>query len=192
MSEVVRVKVFKETDNELPCYAHDGDSGIDLRVDMKETVKNHLKGIGYDWLIYKANEPCFDEQGKLKIARVGMSDCSEYVMICIRAGGTALIGTGLRMAIPIGYELQVRTRSGFSLRGIVCANSPGTIDSGYRGDIGVIVHNQGKNDVYLYAGDKIAQGVLCKVERIGWEVVNNADELDASDRGEGGFGSTGI
>jgi len=100
-----------------------------------------------------------------------------------------LLPTGLRVAIPVGYEIQVRPRSGLALKkGISVLNTPGTIDPGYRGEIGVILINHDNTQVYIKPGDRIAQIVLKKVEYIDWEEV---DELPSTDRGQGGFGSTG-
>lgn len=100
-----------------------------------------------------------------------------------------LVRTGLRVEFPAGYELQVRPRSGLALkRGISMVNTPGTIDSDYRGEIGVILINLGQEDVELDAGERIAQMVLCPIARA--DVVPTI-ELAESARGEGGFGSTG-
>lgn len=101
----------------------------------------------------------------------------------------ALIPTGLIFEIPVGYEIQLRPRSGLALKkGLTVLNSPGTIDAGYRGEIGVILYNASKEAVTVQPGDRIAQAVLARVEHITWE---EADSLDASGRGSGGFGSTG-
>ncbi len=100
-----------------------------------------------------------------------------------------LIPTGLKMAIPEGYEGQVRPRSGLALKhGISLVNTPGTIDSDYRGEIGVILINHGQDVVTFSAGERIAQMVICPVTRAELVVV---DELESTERGEGGFGSTG-
>lgn len=100
-----------------------------------------------------------------------------------------LVGTGLRMAIPSGYEGQVRARSGLAFKhGIALVNAPGTIDSDYRGEIGVILINHGADVVTFNAGDRIAQLVICPVTRA--ELVE-VDELEETVRGVGGFGSTG-
>ncbi len=101
-----------------------------------------------------------------------------------------LIPTGLKVAVPAGYELQVRPRSGLALKkGLTVLNTPGTIDAGYRGEVGIIVFNaSGDEAVTIKKGDRIAQIVLKKVEEIEWNVV---DELDETSRNEGGFGSTG-
>jgi len=105
-------------------------------------------------------------------------------------GERKLIPTGLRMAIPEGYEVQVRSRSGLSYKnGVVVANAPGTIDSGYRGEVCVILQNLGSDPFPIEPGDRIAQGVLAPVVRAQFV---EADNLDDSQRGDGGFGSTGV
>ena len=100
-----------------------------------------------------------------------------------------LIPTGLFIELPAGYEAQVRPRSGMALKyGLTCLNSPGTIDADYRGEIGVIIANV-SNDAYtIEDGERIAQLVIAKHETISWEEVA---VLDETERGEGGFGSTG-
>ena len=101
-----------------------------------------------------------------------------------------LIPTGLYLALPAGYEAQVRPRSGLALKkGITVLNTPGTIDSGYRGEVGVILANFGESDFAVRKGDKIAQLVIAPVTQA--EVVET-DTVDETDRGEGGFGSTGL
>lgn len=101
----------------------------------------------------------------------------------------ALVSTGLRMRLPEGYEAQIRPRSGLALRhGISMVNTPGTIDSDYRGEIGVLLVNLGSEAVRLEAGERIAQMVVCPVVRAEIAAVH---ALDDTERGEGGFGSTG-
>lgn len=103
---------------------------------------------------------------------------------------TVLIKTGLAMAIPTGFELQIRPRSGLSLNTkLRIANSPGTIDADYRGEIGIIVENIGDTAIIINHHDRIAQGVLKKVPQANFVVV---DELDNTKRGQGGFGHSGI
>ena len=109
--------------------------------------------------------------------------------VTIGSGERVLIPTGLAIALPPGYELQIRPRSGLALRhGIVLPNSPGTIDEDYRGEIQVIVLNTGSEPFVVERGARIAQGVLAPVVRVAWEEVV---ELDVTARNEGGFGSTG-
>jgi dUTP pyrophosphatase len=107
----------------------------------------------------------------------------------LQPGETALIQTGFSIAVPRGYEAQLRPRSGLALKnGITLLNSPGTIDSDYRGPVGVILTNLGHEPFYIHRGDRIAQMVIAKVERAKWQVV---EVLDETERGEGGFGSSG-
>ncbi len=101
-----------------------------------------------------------------------------------------LVRTGLRIAVPLGFEAQVRPRSGLALKhGISMVNSPGTIDSDYRGEVGVLLINLGSETVRFEVGERIGQMVFCPVAHATWSVEG---ELPATDRGEGGFGSTGI
>jgi dUTP pyrophosphatase len=109
--------------------------------------------------------------------------------LLILPGGRALVPTGLAVAIPEGYEGQVRIRSGLAHdSGLLVVNAPGTIDSDYRGEIRIIVANLGSEPVTLERGERIAQLIFAPVARARFEKVS---ELPASQRGEGGFGSTG-
>nr|DAE28226.1 MAG TPA: dUTPase [virus sp. ctuZj11] len=101
-----------------------------------------------------------------------------------------LIPTGLRIAIPQGYEVQIRPRSGMAIKhGITCLNTPGTVDSDYRGDVGIILINLGDEPFTVNDGDRIAQMIVNKYERAEWELT---DLLDDTERGEGGFGHSGV
>jgi dUTP pyrophosphatase len=107
----------------------------------------------------------------------------------LQPGERKLAKTGLKAAIPLGYEGQVRPRSGLALKkGITMANSPGTIDSDYRGEIGLILINHSSEVVKLASGERAGQLVICPIARADWKVMNSLEETD---RGEGGFGSTG-
>jgi dUTP pyrophosphatase len=100
-----------------------------------------------------------------------------------------LIPTGLKMQLEAGYEAQVRPRSGLAYKqGITVLNAPGTIDADYRGDVGVILINLSAEEVEIKHGDRVAQMVIAKYEQIEWQLT---DTLDSTQRGEGGFGSTG-
>ena len=100
-----------------------------------------------------------------------------------------VVGTGIKIAIPEGYEAQVRPRSGLSAKhGITVLNSPGTIDADYRGEIAVILVNISSEKYILNPGDRIAQLVFSKVEQVKWDLKN---DLDKTSRGDGGLGSTG-
>ncbi len=109
--------------------------------------------------------------------------------VVIEPGQWRLIGTGIAIALPPGYEAQVRPRSGLAARhGITCLNTPGTIDADYRGEIKVILINLGQQPYTVQPGERIAQLVIAPVLQASW-VVN--DSLPASERGDGGFGHTG-
>lgn len=109
--------------------------------------------------------------------------------LVIPAGGRVLVHTGLVAVIPEGYELQVRSRSGLALKsGVAVLNSPGTVDAGYRGEIGVILANFGDGGFAVKKGDRVAQLVAAPVTVA---EIFETDSVDATDRGAGGFGSTG-
>lgn len=119
----------------------------------------------------------------------GMDVCA-LEAATLAPGERRLVRTGLRIAVPPGYEAQMRPRSGLALRhGIGMVNTPGTIDSDYRGEVGVILINYGQETFIINAGDRIAQMVVAPVARVAWTVC---DHLDDTPRGGGGFGSTGI
>ncbi len=102
----------------------------------------------------------------------------------------ALIPTGLRVQLPAGYEMQIRPRSGLALRhGLTLANSPGTVDADYRGEIGVIVINLSREPFTINPGERICQMVVAPYTRVQWEAV---EEIDRTKRGDGGFGHTGL
>jgi dUTP pyrophosphatase len=109
--------------------------------------------------------------------------------VTIAPGARHAVATGLALAIPEGFEIQVRPRSGLALKhGITVPNTPGTIDSDYRGELKVILINHGDEPFAIARGDRVAQLVLAPVVQAAWSEVA---ELDATERGEGGFGSTG-
>ena len=110
--------------------------------------------------------------------------------VVIRSGEAKLIPTGIAVEIPEGFEIQVRPRSGLALKkGITVLNTPGTIDSDYRGQVGVVLINHSKNDFTVNHGERIAQFVFAKVEAVRYEVVGSLSETE---RGSGGYGSTGV
>jgi len=141
----IEVKVMTSTDDDLPSYAKEGDSGVDLKA------------------ILGCKVPAYSR---------------------------TLVDTGLYTEIPLGFELQIRSRSGLALKqGLIVLNSPGTIDSSYRGQVGVIIFNTTDREIVIKKGDRIAQAVLCPVYKIKW---NHVTELTTTNRGTGGFGSTGV
>lgn len=108
----------------------------------------------------------------------------------IAPANRALVGTGFAFAIPAGYEIQVRPRSGLALKkGVSIPNTPGTIDSDYRGELKVILINHGAEDFMVQRGDRIAQIIVAPVQRA---ILMEVADLDETERGSGGFGSTGI
>jgi len=109
--------------------------------------------------------------------------------ITLLSGSRVLVPTGISIALPDGYEAQIRPRSGLALKhGIALVNSPGTIDSDYRGEIGVIMINHGAEPFVVRSGERVAQMVVARFTRVEWQEVA---ELESTHRGEGGFGHTG-
>jgi dUTP pyrophosphatase len=119
--------------------------------------------------------------------RAALGENDELVL---PAGARVLVPTGLKIALPPTYEAQIRPRSGLALKnGITCLNSPGTIDADYRGEIGIILINHGAESFTIKRGDRIAQMVIAPITQAVWMETN---ELGETERGEGGFGSTGV
>ena len=117
-------------------------------------------------------------------------DITAAESLTLRPGKRHAVATGFAFAIPDGYEVQVRPRSGLALKhGITCLNTPGTIDSDYRGEVKVILANLGEEDFVINTGDRIAQIVVAPVTQ---GIMCEVEALDDTDRGTGGFGSTGV
>lgn len=149
---------------------------MNLQNDVPVRVKRLPHGEGLDLPVYATS------------GAAGM-DVLAAEDVTLAPGGRHAVATGLAMAIPDGYEIQVRPRSGLALKhGISLPNTPGTIDSDYRGELKVIMINLGQDAFVIRRGDRIAQLVLAPVVRAAWEEVV---DLDETARGEGGFGSTG-
>ncbi len=143
---MVPVNIVNTSSNELPAYATQGSSGMDIRANLSEPVT--------------------------------LQPMDRY-----------LVPTGLYLEIPEGYEAQVRPRSGLAIsKGITCLNSPGTIDSDYRGELKIILVNLGKTSQVIQSGDRIAQMIIARTERAELILVQ---QLNDSVRGGGGFGHTG-
>lgn len=166
----MQVNVINISNNPLPQYETPQSAGLDVRADFSRiTPQNLVKVYGEGEIIFKGEE-------------------HPTTMLRLEPGSRALIPTGLFTAIPEGYEIQVRPRSGLSLKqGLTCANCVGTIDADYRNEIGVIIINLGQNTAWIEDGERIAQFVLNKVERIDWNVVESLDKTERN----GGFGHTG-
>jgi dUTP pyrophosphatase len=142
---------------------------------------------------------------KVKVVNIGRQPLPEYATsqsagldlraniespITLKPLERRLIPTGLRIALPEGYEAQVRPRSGLALKhGVTVLNTPGTIDADYRGELMVLLVNLSNEDFVINAGERIAQMIITKYETVVWEPV---DLLDETERGEGGYGHTGV
>lgn len=135
--------------------------------------------------------PAYESDGAAGMdVRANFPQAERDKTVSIEPGERQLIPTGLVMDIPVGYEIQVRPRSGLALKsGITLANSPGTVDSDYRGEIGVILINLSFEPFHVVHGDRIAQFILAPVTRCEW---NEVDDHPGTMRGAGGFGSTGV
>ena len=164
---MIKVPVVNNSSNPKPEYATSGSAGFDFRADVSKVKEK------FTWNCVLS----YDEDGTIN-----------KVIVC--PGGRALIPTGLHMSIPEGYMLAVVTRSGIGLKnGITMANSYGVIDADYRGDIGLIVQNNGFEPFTVETGDRVGQGLLYKVEQADFELV---ESLGETERGEGGYGHSGV
>lgn len=193
----MRIQIINKSQWELPQYATPLSAGLDLRGDFSRIklvnkkperffFKADVVGIG---LMENPNSDTeiVDKDGNSTGEKPKTIPVAKTIEI--KPGGRCLIPTGLFIALPEGYEAQVRPRSGLALKqGITVLNSPGTIDADYRGEIGVILINNSSESVRLNDGERIAQLVITKHEQAEWEEV---EELTDTDRGEGGFGHTG-
>ena len=113
----------------------------------------------------------------------------DHEPLVLKPGARAMVPTGLAFAVPPGFEAQVRPRSGLAAKaGVTCLNTPGTVDSDYRGEVKVILINLGEEDFHIRRGDRIAQLIIAPFARASW---NEVGDLDETGRGVGGFGSTG-
>ena len=153
----------------LPKYETPQSAGCDVRADFSRvSPQNPIKLFGDGEIIFAG-------------------ESHPLTMLRLDPGSRALIPTGIFTAIPEGYEIQVRPRSGLALKkGLSVLNTPGTVDADYRAEIGVILINHSKETVWIEDGERIAQFVLNKVEQIEWEIVDSLNETER----KGGFGST--
>lgn len=166
----MKVQVINTSTNKLPEYETKYAACADVRADFSSTdTTNPIKAYGDVEFFFNVDK--------------------NKQMIKLSPGSRAIIPTGLRTSIPRGYEIQVRMRSGLSIKtGLMMCNAIGVIDEDYTGNIGIILTNQGFEDVFIEHGERIAQLALCKVERIEWEEVYR---LTTTERGDKGYGSTG-
>ena len=168
----MNIQIVNKSNNPLPQYETRYSAGMDVRAYIDDEYIRKLRS-----KCYKVGIEVFEVEDNYNN------------FITIRAGERVLIPTGLHIAIPEGYEIQVRPRSGLALKhSISIVNSPGTIDADYRGDIGVILINHSNEEFTVKSGDRICQIVLKEVWQIHWDEVK---ELEETERGDGGFGHTG-
>ena len=161
------VKVINLSNNPLPKYETKGAAGMDLRADFSRITPENP-------VIFKAGSGYFDFEKR---------------MLRIDPMARVLIPTGLKVALPENIEMQIRPRSGMALKkGLTVINTPGTVDEDYRGEVGVPIINLNPEPVWIEAGERICQAVFNEITRVTWEEV---DILDETERGEGGFNSTG-
>lgn len=166
----MKVNVVTITPNPLPQYETPKSAGMDIRADFSRvTPESPIKAWGNAEIIFAGEH-------------------HEKTLLRLDPGARALIPTGLFSAIPEGYEVQLRPRSGLAIKkGLNLINCIGTIDSDYRQEWGVPVVNQGLETIWIEDGERICQAVLNKVEKIEWVQVESLDETERA----GGFGSTG-
>lgn len=167
----MKVQVVKTTQNELPKYETPASAGMDIRVDFSKTSPdNPIK----TW-------------GEVELLFAG--EAYKKTLLKLSPGSRALLPTGIFTAIPPGFEVQLRPRSGLAIKhGLNLINGLGTIDADYRAEWMVPITNQGLESVWIEDGERICQAVLNKVEQIEWEEVQILNESER----HGGFGSTGV
>ena len=190
---------LKEDMEKLNKYLSDNEEDVDFAL-INDEYGIDIKGLEEDMLNYT---------GKLELGykRLNPDSISPYYNyesdsgfdlysteeITVDGLGRALIPTGLSFDIKDGYEIQVRSKSGLAInQGLMCLNSPGTVDSGYLGEVKVIIFNTNKEPFTIKKGMKIAQAVLCPVVNGKWVNLVERENLSEKDRGNNGFGSTGI
>jgi dUTP pyrophosphatase len=172
---------------------------------QSQLTENFNEELKNDWLYYSK-----DKSVKLLVKMINNSnnadpayqkegdsgfDLAAFIPedIILKPLDRQLIPTGLFYQIPLGFELQIRPRSGLALKnGITVLNTPGTVDAGYRGEIKVLLVNLSNQDFTIKSGDRIAQGVIAPVQSRHTTLFRRVNELDSSERGTGGFGSTGV
>ena len=172
ISNNIVVEIVNVSKNDIPKYETPNSAGMDIRADFSRvSPENLIKLFGDGEVVFP-------------------NDVVKKTMLRLDPGARVLIPTGLYLALPEGFEAQVRPRSGLALKnGITVLNTPGTIDADYRGEIGVILVNLSAEEFTINDGDRIAQMVIAKHETATWEEV---ESLEETERGEGGFGSSGV
>lgn len=169
----VKVQIYNTSNNSNPSYSNPTDAGADCRADFSRvSPENPIK-------LYGEGEIIFAGEGHSK------------TLMRLAPMSRAIIPTGIYTSIPAGYEVQLRPRSGLSIKkGLTLVNTPGTIDCTYKNQWGIPVINLGLEDVWIEEGERICQAVLNKIHYIEWENVDSFDKLSGEDRG-GGFGHSG-
>lgn len=169
----MKVQIYNNSNNKNPEYSTRTDAGCDIRADFSRiTPDNPIKIYGDGGTVYAG-------------------EGHPLTMLRLEPGSRAIIPTGIYTAIPEGYEVQIRPRSGLAIKkGLNLINCVGTIDTGYRNEWGIPVVNQGFETVWIEDGERIAQAILNKFEKIEWENVRHLSDLTGEDRG-GGFGHSG-
>ena len=172
MEKKVTVNVINKSNNKLPNYATKGDAGCDIRIDFSRvTPENPIKVFGDAEVIFAG-------------------EAHSKTMIRLEPGARAILPTGIFTAIPEGWQVELRPRSGLSIKkGLNLINCVGTVDAGYINEWGLPIVNQGQETVWLEDGERVAQAVIMPVFHIDW---NEVKTLSDSERGTGGFGSTGV
>lgn len=171
MENKIVVNVINKSNNPLPKYETAGAAGFDIRVDLSHITPN---------------EP-IEVYGDVEVIWAGEGHTVSMIRIAPRS--RASLPTGIFTAIPEGWQVSCRPRSGMALKkGLTLVNTPGTIDADYRGEWHLPVINLGLEDVYIEDGERICQGILEPVYHIEW---NEVSSLDETERGDGGFSSTG-
>ena len=167
----MKVKVINKSNNVLPSYETKDAAGMDIRADFSRvTPDNPIKGFGDAEIIWSG-------------------EGHSVPMLRLAPRARAIVPSGLFVAIPSGWQISLRPRSGLAIKkGLSLINTPSTIDADYRGEVGILVVNNGLADVYIEDGERICQAILEPVHHIEWEEVSSLDETD---RGTGGYGSTG-
>ena len=166
----MKVKVINISNNKLPQYETKGSEALDIRIDLSRvTPENPIKGFGDAEVIWSG-------------------EGHTVPMVRIAPMSRALLPTGIFTAIPEGYQVSFRPRSGMAIKkGLQLVNSPSTIDSDYRGEWMLPVINLGQEDIYIEDGERVCQALLEPVHKLEWEEVESLNETERN----GGFGSTG-
>jgi dUTP pyrophosphatase len=174
----IPLKFVNKSDNQNPEYAKKGDSGFDVRANVEKSISLAPTRISV----------------RKDTIRTEYGEKSIVTDVELLRGETKVIPTGLFFEIPENYEIQARSRSGLSAKAqVVVTNSPGTVDSGYRGELKIILTNHGEKYFHINKGDKIAQCVFSSVLNDNFVDLQQVDEIsDDTDRGADGFGSTRV